>query len=178
MLMSLPATAVLGALLKANTHHRALAGATFAVLALVVHLGAVLIAWRMTVLVLPRLRQPSARTLAALVLGGGALVLVGVTLASAALAQDTKGAASSAADVSALLVDGAFVVAATAAAAMFDIPFKRKSDVGWLGGGALVFLTAVGLVLAARSPSLAHAVVGHAPFSGAVAEAVGLSADR
>src|SRR5262249_50598997 len=33
-LASLPATAVLGAMLKANTHHRALAGATFAVLAL------------------------------------------------------------------------------------------------------------------------------------------------
>jgi hypothetical protein len=175
-LMSLPATSVAGAVLKANTHHRALAGATFAVAALVVQLGAALVAWRITALLLPRLRRPAARTFVALALGAAALVLVAVSLTRAALAQDAS--AGSAVDVTALLVDGAFVFAASVAAALLDVPTERRSDAAWLGGGALMFVTAVGLVLASRSSSLARDLVVHAPLAGAVAEAVGLSPER
>jgi hypothetical protein len=174
-LVSLPATSVVGAVLKANTHHRALAGATFAVAALVVQLGATLVAWRITALVFPRLRRPAARTFVAFALGAGALVLVAVSLTRAALAQDASGAASSAVDVTALLVDASFVFVASGAAALLRVPAERRSDAAWLGGGALVFVTAVGLVLAGRSPSLARAVVVHAPLAGAFAGAVGLS---
>ena len=74
-LAALPATAVLGAMLKANTHHRALAGATFAALALVVQVGSALVAWRMTSLVLPRVRRASTRATVTLILGAAALVL-------------------------------------------------------------------------------------------------------
>jgi hypothetical protein len=177
-LASLPATAILGAVLKANTHHRALAGATFATLALVVHVGAALVAWRITSLVVPRVRRPSPRTLAALALGAGALVLFAVTLTGAALADAPSGASGSAAAIPAMLVDGALLLFATAVAAAIDVPTKRRTDVSWLGGGALVFVTAVGLVLVARSPALARALVGHAPVAGAVVEAIGLSPDR
>jgi hypothetical protein len=179
-LASLPATAVVGAVLKANTHHRALAGATFAVLALFVHLGAALVAWRVTSLLLPRVRvrPPSARTVLALVLGAGALVLFAVTLTSAALAEAPSPAPSSAASLPALLVDGAFVLFATLVAAAIDIPLDRRKDVAWLGAGALVFVAAVGLVFVGRSAALARAVVTRAPLAGAVVEAVGLSPDR
>src|SRR5262249_44685938 len=112
-LASLPVTAVLGAMLKANTHHRALAGATFAVLALVVQIASALVAWRVTSLVLPRVRRSSKRTIAALGLGGAGLVLFAITLTSAALAQDAAPAASSAAALPALIVDGAFALVAT-----------------------------------------------------------------
>jgi len=177
-LVSLPVTAVLGTLLKANTHHRALAGATFAVLALVVHVGAALFAWRITALVLPHVRRPAARTFVAMVLGAGALVLFAVTLTSAAMAQDPSAASTSAAAIPALLVDGALVLVATGVAAMVEIPLKRRTDISWLGAGVLVFVTAVGLVLVMRSAALARAAVGRAPIVGAVAEAVGLSPDR
>jgi hypothetical protein len=199
-LAALPATAVLGAVLKANTHHRALAGATFAVLALLVHLGAALVAWRIAALIFSRARRaappaevrpasggedrphtrPSgapARTFVALVLGAGALVLVAVVLVGAAVAEDPSAAATSAAAIPALLVDGAFVFVATAVAALIDIPAQRRADFAWLGSGALVFVSAIGLVLVGRSPSLAQTVAGRAPVAGVVAQAVGLSPD-
>jgi hypothetical protein len=180
-LAAMPVTAVLGAVLKANTHHRALAGATFAALALVVHLGAALVAWRITVLVFfrvrPPRRQPSARTFVALVLGASALVLVAVSLTSAALAQDSGAPAQAPSPIPALLVDGAFVFVVTAVAAMFDIPAERRVDFAWVGSGALVFVAAIGLVLVARSASFARMIVEGAPVAGTVAGAVGLSPD-
>jgi hypothetical protein len=163
-LVSLPATAVLGAVLKANTHHRALAGATFAALALVVHLGAALVAWRVTVLVFARVGRP-AGSYVTMALGGGVLALCVLLLAAAT-------------PLPALLVDGAFAFIATAAAALLDIPVERRADYAWVGSGAIVFVAAIGLVLVGRSPSLAQSVVGQAPVAGTVAEAVGLSPDR
>ena len=176
-LAALPATAVLGAMLKANTHHRALAGATFAALALVVQVGSALVAWRMTSLVLPRVRRASTRATVTLILGAAALVLFVVTLAGAALADGAGPPASSAARVPALLVDGALALGVAAFAGFVDVPSDRSHEARWMGGGALVFIVSVGVALAWRNPSIARDVPSRAPLAGMVADLIGLSPD-
>jgi hypothetical protein len=172
---SLPATAVLGAALKGNTHHRALGGATFAVLALVIHVAAALVAWRVTVLVLPRVRRTATRTAFAVVLAAAALLLVVVTLTGGALAEDVKPEMTGSSPIPVLLVDGALALAVTVMASALDVPAARSSDLAWVGGGALVFVMSVGFALAATSPALARRFSYGAPLSGAVAEVIGLS---
>jgi hypothetical protein len=174
-LASLPATALLGATLKANTHHRPLAGATFAALALVVHVAAAVVAWRVTVLVLPRVRRASTRTAFAVVLAATALLLVVVTITGGALAEDVKPEMTSAARIPILLVDGALAFAVTALASALDVPKGTSADLAWVGGGALVFIMAIGLALTATSPALARRFDTRAPLSGAMAEVIGLS---
>jgi hypothetical protein len=112
------------------------------------------------------------------VLGGAVLALFGVTLTSAAVAQESSAAGTSAAAIPALLVDGAFALAATASATLLEIPAERRADYAWLGLGAFVFVTAIGLGLVVRSSSLARAVAERAPVAAVVAETIGLSPDR
>jgi hypothetical protein len=176
-LAALPATAVLGAILKANTHHRALAGATFGALALAIHAASALVAWRLTALVLPRIRRKPTRNLVVMGLSLSAIVVTVASLASAALADGAPPPASAAAGLSALLVDGSLVLAAMAVAAFLDVPESRSYEASCLGSGALVFVTAVGLALTWRSPSLGREVSTSAPVAGVAAGAVGLSID-
>jgi hypothetical protein len=174
-IVALPSTIALGAFLKVNTHHRALGGATFAVFALALLLGAALVAWRATALVLARVPSASIHRAFAVLFGAAALVLVGATVAAAALAQDAPEAAGATVDASAWLVDGALAFATTALAAFFDLPRQRWSDATWMGSGVLVFLMAIGVGLMYRSPLLARAVAEAAPLAGAVAEPLGLA---
>jgi hypothetical protein len=176
-LASLPATAILAALLKATTHHRPLGGATFATFALAVHAASALFAWRVTALVLRRFR-PAARTGLAVVLALAALVLVFITVSGGASANDAQPASGSAAHLPALLVDGILALAAAAVASVLDVPEGKASAASWLGAGALAFVALAGVVVAARSPSVAGRLADQAPLAGVVGDAIGLASAR
>jgi hypothetical protein len=174
VLIALPATTVLGAVLKANTHHRGLAGATYAVFALVVHAFAALLAWRLTANALPLVRSASARSVLALALAGAALVLLAFGVTKGAPPAD---AAGSAGRIAALLVDGAVALAAIALAAAIDLPSGSRAGTWKLGAAAVVVLATVGVWISVRSPSLVRGAQGRAPLAGAVAEFLGISVD-
>jgi choline-sulfatase len=159
VILAVPATAVLGAMLKANTHHRGLAGATFATFALTVHAGAALVAWRLTANLLPSVHPPAVRT--GVACGLGALAI---------------GVAVWAVQGDSMLADGALAFIAVAVAARFDVPGTTGRS-SWLGAGALVFVTSVGIAVTARSPSLAGAMTEKAPLAGAVGRTLGLSGE-
>jgi len=175
--LSLPADAILAAVLKATTHHRALGGATFATLALLVNGLAVLAAWRFTVSVLPRL-PPRARSkdfALVIALGMGMVVLASVVIG--ALGAGGPPDASLTDRVVALLVDGSLAVGATAFAALYDVPPKRAHMASWGGAGGLALLGGVALSSLVHSPSLSRRVVEQAPFAAAIGQTVGLGSD-
>lgn len=172
-LMSLPPTALLGAMLKANTHHHPLAGATFATFAIVVHAVAAIVAWRVTVLVLPRFERHGARIALAVALGALAMVLVFLTVSRGAAPYDVQTGAGSL-EVPSLLVDGALGLAAAAVAGVLDVPVSKASAVSWIGAGALLFVAVIGVVCASRSPSLARRIADRAPLAAVVGDVIGL----
>jgi len=172
-LLALPMTALLGTTLKANTHHRALGGATYAATVLFICLGCALVAWRATALTFSRLQQPSIRTAIALALGAAALVLLLAAVAGGALAVPSEAGVN--ARIPSLLVDGAVAFVVAAAVSLVDLRVKRS---WWLGAAALALVSSGGLMLVARSPSLARSIAEEAPLAGAVSGALGLSGDR
>jgi len=174
-LASLPATAVLGAWLKTHTHHRGLGGATFALLALGVYAMTALMALRVTTGVISRVRRDSTRGSFAFALGLAALVLLVAAAAEGARGGAGTAEPAGAARVTALLVDGALAFIATAAAAALDLPAGRSSAASRLGAGAMVFVFAVGVALAARSPALVGALNDRAPLASAVSQTIGFS---
>ncbi len=174
VLIALPATTALGAVLKANTHHRGLAGATYAVFALVVHAFAALLAWRLTANVLPLVRSASARSALALALAGAALILLAFGVAKGAPPADAGGAGGR---IAALLVDGAVALAAIALAAAVDFPSGSHAGTWKIGAALVVVLAIVGLWISVRSPSLVRGAQARAPLAGVVAEMLGISVD-
>jgi hypothetical protein len=175
--ISLPADAILAAVLRATTHHRALGGATFATLALVVNAVAVLAAWRFTVSALPRMSS-QARTkdfAFVVVLSAGLLILVTVILGALGAGGPPDAAVGD--RVYALLVDGSLAVAATALAALWDPPPQRVQVASWGGAGGLALLGSIALSSLVQSPSLSRKVVEQAPFAAAIGQTVGLSSE-
>jgi len=175
--LSLPAHAVLAAVLRATTHYRALGGATFAAFALLANGLAVLAAWRFTASVLPRL-SPRARSkdfALVVTLGAGMLVLTAILLS--ALGEGGPPDAAFANRVEALLVDGSLAVAATILAALWDLPPARAQMASWGGAGGLALLGSIALSSLVQSPNLSKRVVEQAPFAAAIGQTVGLSAD-
>jgi hypothetical protein len=77
--------------------------------------------------------------------------------------------------MAALLLDGALALVATAAAAALNVPAARSADALRLGGGATIFVFAVGLALAVRSPAIARQLYDRAPLASAVGQVIGLS---
>ena len=175
--LSLPADAALAAVIKATTHHRALGGATFAAFALAVNAFAVLAAWRFTVSVLPRLSsQKKSKDYALLIaITCGMLVLAAVIIAAIAAGGPPDAALADRAY--ALLVDGSLAVAATAFAALWDVPPRRAHVASWSGAGGLALLGSIALSSLVQSPSLSRRVVEQAPFAAAIGQTVGLSAE-
>jgi choline-sulfatase len=175
--VSLPADAVLAAVLRATTHHRALGGATFATFALAVNALAVLAAWRFTVSALPRLstRARSKDFAFVVVLGAGFLVLTAVILGALGAGGPSDAALGD--RVYALLVDGSLAVAATALAALWDPPAKRAQLASWGGAGGLALLGSIALSSLVQSPNLSRKVVEQAPFAAAIGQTVGLGSE-
>lgn len=175
--VSVPADAVLAAVLKTTTHHRALGGATFASVALVVNGLAALAGWRFTISALPRL-PPRARSKDfALVVALSAGVVVLVAVICGALGAGGPPDASVGDRVVALLVDGSLAIAATALAALWDLPPRRAHMASWSGAGGLALLGSIALSSLVQSPSLSRRVVEQAPFAAAIGQTVGLSSD-
>ena len=175
--LSLPADAILAAILKATTHHRALGGATFASFALLVNALAVLAAWRFTVSVLPRLSSKAKSKDFALVVAFGAGMLVLASVVIGALGAGGPPDAALADRVYALLVDGSLAVGATALAALYDVRPQRAHVASWGGAGGLALLGGVALSSLVHSPSLSRRVVEQAPFAAAIGQTVGLGSE-
>jgi hypothetical protein len=138
---------------------------------------AVLAAWRFTVSVLPRLppRAKSKDFALVIAVAAGMLVLSAVILG--ALGAGGPPDAALADRVFALLVDGSLAVAATALAALWDVPPKRAPVAAWGGAGGLALLGGVALSSLVHSPSLSRRVLEQAPFAAAIGQTVGLGAE-
>jgi hypothetical protein len=152
-LLSLPLDWVLGARLMAATHQRALGGATWAVLALVCNLAALLVAGRARQVV-SSLPPAIARATSGL--------LVALALAAFLIAASRVGA----------LATGVTIVAAITAAASPGVSPKRARTVSLAAGAGVLGLVCLAVTLLVRSPSLARAASEHAPFVRALGQAL------
>jgi choline-sulfatase len=174
MLASLPATAFAAVWLKAHTHHRGLAGATFAVMALGIYVATALVARRVSTVVLSRVARDSARHSLAI---ATALVVFFLLIAAAyaAMGGGVGSQPASASRISALLLDGAFALVGIALGAAIDLPPARSIDAQRLGAGATIFVVTVGLALAVRSPAITSKLNDLAPLADVTSQAIGLS---
>ncbi|WP_433934090.1 sulfatase-like hydrolase/transferase [Sorangium cellulosum] len=141
--VSLPVLAALAALLKAATHHRGLAGATFGVLGLAGVAAAALLTQRLVALG-DRLAARGVKPwiLAAAGAAIGVLPLIAAFAPLAAFAGNTAGDAGAA--VRAAIVDGAIALVATALVSSVDL----SAAVGRVAGLAGVPLAALVLMTA------------------------------
>ncbi|WP_437572075.1 sulfatase [Sorangium sp. So ce542] len=155
--VALPVLAALAALLKATTHHRGLAGATFGVLGLAGVAAAALLTQRLVALG-DRLAARGVKPWILAVAGAaiGALPLVAAFAPLAAFAGSTAGDAGAA--VRAAIVDGAIALVATALVSSVDL----SAAVGRVAGLAGVPLAALVLMTATARvesfPALGQAV--------------------
>ena len=150
--IALPLLEGLGAVLKATTHHRGIAGATFGVLGLVIVGGAALLAQRLVRLGRALVEGGLAPWIPAAI-GSAVGVLPLLVVAATLGGEPGSGAAAS---VRAAILDGAIVFVATALAASMELPatLRKPARVGGAPLAVLVFLGAGWLIGA--SPSLAR----------------------
>ena len=138
--LALPLLEGLGAVLKATTHHRGLAGATFGVLGLVIVAGAALLAQRLVRLGRALVERGLAPWIPATI--GSAVGVLPLLVVAATLGRAPgEGAAAS---VRAAILDGAIVFVATALAASMDLPpvLRKPARYGGVPLAVLVFLGA------------------------------------
>lgn len=135
--LAVPVLAVFGGVLKANTHHHALAGVTFAVVGLGVALGCVAAGARAGVVVRERVAPGRQRQVGIVALGVAAL-LCAALLASRALSS-----------VDLLLALGAGLAGAL---------LGPRRGPGLVAAGAFGVLVAAGLGLSVASPEVAREV--------------------
>jgi hypothetical protein len=112
--LSFPIHALLGMLLKATTHHRALGGATLGALALAANLSAAVLAWRLSVTLGRRGGVVAGMLNACLALSIGVVAFLSARSAMAAR--------------SGWLLGGLVAVASTVLAARWDAPRKPDPD--------------------------------------------------
>ena len=152
--LATPLLVGLGAFLKATTHHRGLAGATFGVLALAVVAGAALIAQRLVGLgstLVQRGVKPWIPALAGAALGVLPLISVAVPLGHRG--DDPGGPA-----VRAAILDGAIVVVATALAAVTGLGAQLRRAARLGGVPVAVVVIVAGFARVESSPPLAQAM--------------------
>jgi hypothetical protein len=154
---SLLVLTVLGAVLRATTHHHGLAGVTFALVGLVV-LGAIAIALR-RVAAIARASEPFARAAA---LGASLVTLVVALLLVALRVAKASDGAMLPGDSGALLVDGlAFLIAV----GLCSRP--ELARVAWLAHAGIPLalgVVALGAALLTRDPALGAGIRTHAPL--------------
>ncbi len=151
--IALPLLEGLGAVLKATTHHRGIAGATFGVLGLVIVAGAALLAQRLVRLGRALVERGLAPWIPAAI--GSAIGVVPLLVVAATLGREQgEGAA---AGVRAAILDGAIVFVATALAASMDLPaaLRKPARIGGVPLALFVFLGAGWLM--GSSPAQARA---------------------
>lgn len=150
--IALPLLEALGAVLKATTHHRGIAGATFGVLGLVIVAGAALLAQRLVRLGRALVERGFAPWIPAAI--GSAVGVLPLLVVAATLGREPGSGA--AASVRAAILDGAIVFVATALAASMELPatLRKPARIGGVPLAVVVFLGAGWLIGA--SPSLAR----------------------
>jgi hypothetical protein len=114
VVLSFPVHAVLGLVLKATTHHRALGGATMGALALAANLAAALLGWRLSVTLGRRGGMVAGMLNTCLALSIGVIAFLAARAAMAAR--------------SGWLLAGLVAVASTVLAARWDAPRKPDPD--------------------------------------------------
>jgi arylsulfatase A-like enzyme len=152
--LATPFLVVLGAGLKATTHHRGLGGATYGVFALVVAAAAALVAERLVTLAqaaVARGVKPWIPALIGAAVGGLPLLAVAVPLGSRS--DDPAGPA-----VRAAILDGAIVVVATALAAVTRIPDAARKAARLAAVPMAAVLCVAGFARIESSPALAKAM--------------------
>jgi hypothetical protein len=163
--ISFPVEAAFGAVLKENTHQRALGGTTFAAVALIVNLGALIGGYRIALLALP-----SASRYPRLSRWGTGLVLIMLILlltlaAAGAVAADIPTDPSLSYYSGAVRLDAALAVVAATAGVLMDVSRPRGYGVAWIAGGSLVAIVAVGFASLVHWPRLAREVGDRAPLA-------------
>jgi choline-sulfatase len=151
--IALPILEGLAAVLKATTHHRGIAGATFGVLGLVIVAGAALLAQRLVRLGRALVERGLAPWIPAAI--GAAVSVLPLLVVAGTLGREPGSGA--AAGVRAAILDGAIVFVATALAASMDLPpsLRKRAGFGGVPLAVVVFLGA-GLLIES-SPLLARA---------------------
>jgi hypothetical protein len=163
------ATAVLGAALRATTHHHGLAGVTFAVAALAASIGAGLVIRRFVVVA----QRGSARLRAVIVWGSVAAASLVVLAASVAMARAAPAASPLPPSTGALFVD--LLAYGIAIGFLSRAEFARRHLLASLGLPLAVGLVTLGVLLLLRSPPLEDALFERAP---ALAPLAGLIVKR
>lgn len=174
--LALPLYVVLGTVLTATTHHRALGGMTFGVLAIGIAVAAALVAFRTVSFAIDLRERRSKRTVA---VARVALPLFALALATPvvqAIVATGLGSSTLTPGARAAFVDGAMALATMALAIALDPPPSIRRPVTLAGPLALIPLALVGGALIGASPSLGRALAAHAPLAGPIAASLGLTA--
>ncbi|HLK40205.1 MAG TPA: hypothetical protein VKU41_25815 [Polyangiaceae bacterium] len=154
-----------GAVLRATTHHHALAGVTFAAGAIVLAVGTALVCVRVVAIL--RAMAPSTRSVVALAIGGvAALALAWTGLRFLqAVVHDSSSTTAGGTVVDVLAFCLASLFAARPA-------FATQKPIALVGPPVAVFLAAVGLSML-RDPTLRDAVEERAPAFAPLADLAG-----
>lgn len=172
-----PVYVVLGTVLEATTHHRALGGATFGALAVFVALAAALAAWRTVAFALALVARTPARRTGVV---SAALVLFALALATPAgriIVSTGLGLAALPAPARAAFIDASVALVALAAAVLVDLRRIRLRVVATAGPAALVLVVALGLCAVATSPALQQSLATHTALAGPMARALGFGVE-
>lgn len=175
--LALPLYVVLGTVLKAATHNRALGGMTFGVLALGLAVVAALVAYRIVSFAMDLLERRSKRTVA---VGSVALLLFALALATPvgrAIVATGLGLSSLPLAVRAAFVDGAMALVAIPLAVAVDPGPSIRRPLALAGAPALVALALAGGTLVGSSPALGRALEARTALAGPIATTLGLAAE-
>jgi choline-sulfatase len=167
-----PADVVLASTLKATTHHRGLGGATFAVLALVIALGAALVAMRIVIVTISILEK---RPRGGIALASAALVLLVLALSTPMGRSMTSVEwwSTLPEGVRATIVDASVWLAVVAAAAWVNRP-ARGTRAGLLGAAtALLGIAISGFLVARSSSAISAAIRDRAALAGPLGQLFG-----
>jgi hypothetical protein len=168
--ISFPLEAIFGALLKANTHHRALGGTTFAAVALVINLGALVGGYRIALFVLPSISQRPKLSRWGVAMALLTILLILTAAAAGVVAADVPADPSLAYYSGAVRLDAALAVVAATAGVLMDVSRPRGQAVAWIAAGSLIALVAVGFASLVHWPQLAREVGDRAPLAGTLGQ--------
>jgi hypothetical protein len=172
--IALPLYVVLGTVLKAATHNRALGGMTFAILALGLAVIAALVAWRTVGFAMDLLARRSTRTVA---VGSVALLLFALALVTPvgrAIVATGLGLSALPLGVRAAFVDGAMALVAIPLAVAVDPGPSIRRPLALAGAPVLVALALAGGAMIASSPELGRALGTRTALAGPMAATLGL----
>jgi hypothetical protein len=168
--ISIPLEAIFGALLKSNTHHRALGGTTFAAVALIINLGALIGGYRVALYALPSIVQHPRLSRWGVAVALMTIIMMLTAAAAGVVAADIPADPSLAYYSGAVRLDAALAVVAATAGVLMDVSRPRGPSVAWVAAGSLIALVAVGFASLVHWPQLAREVGDRAPLAGTLGQ--------